>query len=188
MLEVAALVFFPALMAYAAASDLLTMTISNRVSIALVVGFAGVALACGMPAKTPRRGTSGLRGRRSGPDLHALRLRLDRRRRCEARRRYRRMARLDAPFRLWIANLAARRGFDGWNCHVAQVRAPGDARGPPLDHAAACGRQWRALRDRSRGRGSGHLPRHGRLDGSFGRLKRTAASKRDDPFACIDEN
>ena len=52
MLEVAALVFFPALMAYAAASDLLTMTISNRVSIALVVGFAGVALACGMPAKT----------------------------------------------------------------------------------------------------------------------------------------
>ena len=52
MLEVAALVFFPALMAYAAASDLLTMTISNRVSIALVAGFAGVALACGMPATT----------------------------------------------------------------------------------------------------------------------------------------
>ena len=41
MLEVAALVLFPALMAYAAASDLLTMTISNRVSIALVVGFCG---------------------------------------------------------------------------------------------------------------------------------------------------
>ena len=52
MLEITALVLFPALMAYAAASDLLTMTISNRVSIALVVGFAGVGLASGMPATT----------------------------------------------------------------------------------------------------------------------------------------
>ena len=52
MLEIVALVLFPALMAYAAASDLLTMTISNRVSIALVVGFAGVALASGMPLGT----------------------------------------------------------------------------------------------------------------------------------------
>ena len=49
MLEIVALVLFPALMSYAAASDLLTMTISNRVSIALVVGFAAVALASGMP-------------------------------------------------------------------------------------------------------------------------------------------
>ena len=52
MLEVAALVMFPALMAYAAASDLLTMTISNRISIALVVGFAGLALASGMAPAT----------------------------------------------------------------------------------------------------------------------------------------
>ncbi len=49
MLEVGALVFFPALMAYAAASDLLTMTISNRVSIALVAGFIAMACASGMP-------------------------------------------------------------------------------------------------------------------------------------------
>ena len=49
MLEVAALVLFPALMAYAAASDLLTMTISNRVSVALVVGFVALAYASGMP-------------------------------------------------------------------------------------------------------------------------------------------
>lgn len=35
---------FPALMAFAAASDLLTMTIPNRVSLALVVGFVAVAL------------------------------------------------------------------------------------------------------------------------------------------------
>jgi prepilin peptidase CpaA len=49
MLELAALVFFPALMAYAAASDLLTMTISNRISIALVAGFLVMACASGMP-------------------------------------------------------------------------------------------------------------------------------------------
>lgn len=43
---------FPAAMAYAAASDLLTMTISNKLSIALVVGFYLVALLLGMPAGT----------------------------------------------------------------------------------------------------------------------------------------
>ena len=52
MLEIVALVLFPTLMAYAAASDLLTMTISNRISIALVAGFAGMALASGMPVTT----------------------------------------------------------------------------------------------------------------------------------------
>jgi len=49
MLEVTILVLFPLLMAYAAASDLLTMTISNRVSMALVAGFVAVALASGRP-------------------------------------------------------------------------------------------------------------------------------------------
>ena len=52
MLEIALLVLFPMLMAYAAVSDLLTMTISNRVSIALVAGFVAVALASGMPPVT----------------------------------------------------------------------------------------------------------------------------------------
>ena len=47
MLVFVVLLLFPLLMAYSAASDLLTMTISNRVSIALVLGFAGVALADG---------------------------------------------------------------------------------------------------------------------------------------------
>jgi prepilin peptidase CpaA len=37
------LLFFPALMIFAAASDLLTMTISNRLSLALVVGFFAAA-------------------------------------------------------------------------------------------------------------------------------------------------
>jgi prepilin peptidase CpaA len=48
MIEAAVLVFFPVLMAFAALSDLLTMTISNRVSIALVIGFVPLAFATGL--------------------------------------------------------------------------------------------------------------------------------------------
>lgn len=44
-----AMIVFPALMAIAASSDLLTMTISNRISIALVAGFLIMAAAAGMP-------------------------------------------------------------------------------------------------------------------------------------------
>jgi prepilin peptidase CpaA len=42
------LVLFPAMMAFAASSDLLTMTISNRVSLILVGSFYALALASGM--------------------------------------------------------------------------------------------------------------------------------------------
>jgi prepilin peptidase CpaA len=42
------LLLFPALMAFAASSDLFTMTISNRVSLALVAGFAFMAFLVGM--------------------------------------------------------------------------------------------------------------------------------------------
>jgi prepilin peptidase CpaA len=48
ILDIVRLSLFPALMAFAAASDLLTMTISNRVSLALVAGFLVVALASTM--------------------------------------------------------------------------------------------------------------------------------------------
>ncbi len=41
--EFGLLVLFPFLMAYAAASDLLTMLIPNRISLALVAGFAVLA-------------------------------------------------------------------------------------------------------------------------------------------------
>jgi prepilin peptidase CpaA len=44
----ATLMLFPALMAFAASSDLLTMTISNRVSIVLIAGFFVMALVIGM--------------------------------------------------------------------------------------------------------------------------------------------
>jgi prepilin peptidase CpaA len=48
ILDLARLLLFPALMAFAAASDLFTMTISNRVSLALLGGFLGLALLSGM--------------------------------------------------------------------------------------------------------------------------------------------
>jgi prepilin peptidase CpaA len=44
----ACILLFPALMAFAASSDLFTMTISNRVSIALLAGFFALALYGGM--------------------------------------------------------------------------------------------------------------------------------------------
>ena len=48
ILDIARLLLFPALMAFAAASDLFTMTISNRVSLALAAGFLALAPLSGM--------------------------------------------------------------------------------------------------------------------------------------------
>jgi prepilin peptidase CpaA len=48
ILDIARLLLFPALMAFAAASDLVSMTISNRVSLALVAGFFTLAALGGM--------------------------------------------------------------------------------------------------------------------------------------------
>jgi len=48
ILDIARLMLFPALMVFAATSDLLTMTISNRISLALVAGFLVLALFGGM--------------------------------------------------------------------------------------------------------------------------------------------
>jgi prepilin peptidase CpaA len=48
ILDIARLLLFPALMAFAAASDLFTMTISNRISLALAAGFLALALLSGM--------------------------------------------------------------------------------------------------------------------------------------------
>lgn len=46
--EVISLTLFPAVMAFAASSDLLTMTIANRVSLILIGGFVILALLSGM--------------------------------------------------------------------------------------------------------------------------------------------
>jgi prepilin peptidase CpaA len=47
-LDIVRLVLFPALMAFAAVSDLFTMTISNRISLALLAGFVVLAAFGGM--------------------------------------------------------------------------------------------------------------------------------------------
>lgn len=49
LIEAVRLLLFPALMAFAASSDLLTMTISNRLTLALVAGFFVLAAIVGMP-------------------------------------------------------------------------------------------------------------------------------------------
>ena len=46
--EAIRLTLFPAMMAFAASSDLLTMTIANRVSLILIAGFAVLAVLSGM--------------------------------------------------------------------------------------------------------------------------------------------
>jgi prepilin peptidase CpaA len=51
-LDTILLLFFPALMAFAAFSDMLTMTIPNRVSLLLIAGFVAMAVLTGMPLKT----------------------------------------------------------------------------------------------------------------------------------------
>src|SRR2546429_5524423 len=48
IIDATRLLLFPALMAFAASSDLLTMTISNKVSLALAAGFLVLAPAAGM--------------------------------------------------------------------------------------------------------------------------------------------
>lgn len=48
MVDAIRLLLFPALMAFAASSDLFTMTISNRVSLALLAGFFLMALVVGL--------------------------------------------------------------------------------------------------------------------------------------------
>lgn len=52
ILDLARLFLFPALIAFAAASDLLTMTISNRVSLLLLAGFVVLAAFSGMPIQS----------------------------------------------------------------------------------------------------------------------------------------
>jgi prepilin peptidase CpaA len=49
MLEAVTLILFPWLMAFAASTDLLTMTISNRISLALLAGFVVIAALAGLP-------------------------------------------------------------------------------------------------------------------------------------------
>jgi len=51
MIEAAKILIFPALMAFAASSDLFTMTISNRISLLLLASFCVLAFVIGMDAR-----------------------------------------------------------------------------------------------------------------------------------------
>ena len=50
VVDAARMLIFPSVMAFAASSDLFTMTISNRISLILVAGFLALAVGTGMPA------------------------------------------------------------------------------------------------------------------------------------------
>ena len=50
IIDLARLLIFPSVMAFAASSDLFTMTISNRISMILIAGFAALAIGSGMSA------------------------------------------------------------------------------------------------------------------------------------------
>ncbi len=49
LIDIAKLLIFPTVMAFAASSDFFTMTISNRISLILTAGFFALALGTGMP-------------------------------------------------------------------------------------------------------------------------------------------
>jgi prepilin peptidase CpaA len=51
VIDATRLLLFPAMMAFAASSDLFTMTISNRVALVLIAGFFALALMAGMPVE-----------------------------------------------------------------------------------------------------------------------------------------
>ena len=160
--DVIRLLLFPALMAFAASSDLLTMTISNRLSLALAGGFLLLTLVTGMglprsacispPAALVLMVAFGFfsQGWIGGGD-----------------------AKLAAATALWF-------GFDHLLDYlvyaslfggvltlaadpVPQAAVAGRARAPELDPAPARNRRRRALRHRARGRGA-HGLSEDRLD------------------------
>ena len=170
MLELAALVFFPALMAYAAASDLLTMTISNRVSIALVAAswcwpmrpacrlpvISDVHLACGAAVLVLTFALFAF-GWIGGGD-----------------------AKLAAATAVWLGwtNLfdyglqasVLGAGLTLGILYLRKYRLPPELAGPRMDRPAARGRQWCAVRDRARGGRAAHLPRNSGLGGGQRRV------------------
>ena len=120
------LTLFPAVMAFAASSDLFTMTIANRVSIILVAGFALLAALTGMGASDLLVACWSGRGR-AGRGLRLLCVWLDRRRRRQARGGDGALVRFRPPGRLFILRFADRRRAD-----ARRHLFPG--------HAAAAGR------------------------------------------------
>ena len=74
IIDAARLLIFPSVMAFAASSDLFTMTISNRISLILVAGFGLLALGTGMPASEILQhvGAGGLVGENAAASTRVL--------------------------------------------------------------------------------------------------------------------
>ena len=136
LIEVIKLTLFPAMMAFAASSDLFTMTIANRVSLILVAGFALLAAADrderGRPAVACWR-----RRRRAGRRLRLLYVRLDRRRRRQARGRDGAVVRLRPPCRLFVLRFVARRRADAADHLFPRRAAAAGLRRAAMGRAAA---------------------------------------------------
>ena len=145
------LMLFPALMAFAASSDLLTMTISNRVSLILAGGFFALAVFTGMS------GTEILLHLGAGGVVLLLAFGtlcpgLDRRRRREARGGHRAMARLRPSSALRHLCVGFRRRIDHCVASVPAGAIAGLARERTLGAAAASQGRRRAVWHRA-GRG-----------------------------------
>ena len=111
LIEAIKLTLFPAMMAFAASSDLFTMTIANRVSLILVGGFGLLALLTGMSAADVLS-HAGAAAAVLAVVFVFFTLRLDRRRRRQARGRDGAVAGLRSSRRLSALCFAARRRAD----------------------------------------------------------------------------
>ena len=109
--EAIKLTLFPAMMAFAASSDLFTMTIANRVSLILVAGFVLLAVLTGMSA-AEMLSHAGAAAAVLAVVFVFFSARLDRRRRRQARGGHGAVARLRPSGRLSGLCFAVRRRAD----------------------------------------------------------------------------
>src|ERR1700686_5521832 len=168
ILDIARLLLFPALMAFAAASDLFTMTISNRVSLALVAGFLVLALLTGM---APYEILSHV-----GAGAAVLAVAFA----CFAMGgRGGAVVRLCPPDELSGLCLAVRRGADAAVAAIPAMAAALPARRPGLAVETACQGERHPLRHRARDRRADGLPGDGMDQGGRSRLLRDAMSRRE---------
>ena len=173
MIEAIKLLLFPAMMAFAASSDLLTMTIPNRVSLLMIGGFMLFAVATGMSLEqlalhvgcrlarprvllshsSPAAGSAAAMPSSPPQPLCGL------------------------ASSISLAYLLYGSIFGGvLTLALLQYRAiplPAHTDRPRLGRAAARAEGWRALRHRARGRGHGGLSQH-TLDAEHHRLSATS--------------
>ena len=138
--------FFPAGMAFAASMDLLTMTIPNRLCLALAFGYVVIATFFGVaPRDVATNLSCGAVDSRLGvrPFLSGV----DRWRRREIGGGHRRLARLGLDAEVWLDLGRLRRSVDDYNPPGTLQLLAHVARTTRLDRAAARANDWCALWD-----------------------------------------